>query len=179
MGVDGFIAHIAQADGPGHVLQFAIAIGRAGQAVERVVGDIKLHHATAQIFQLAGLGFHPNAGGDGRGARGGRAVAAFDFHKAQAARAEGLDVIGRAKLWHRDANLSSGAHDRGALGHRHIEAVDVQGHRSGRPHIGRAEIAVGRDDEVFHLKRLSSGPVDGPRWHWHGRGLAHVCLSGS
>jgi len=31
------IADIAQADGAGHVLQFAIAVGGAGQAVQRMV----------------------------------------------------------------------------------------------------------------------------------------------
>ena len=179
MGVDRLIAHIAQTNRARHVLQFAIAIGRAGQAVKRVVGDVKLHHPATQLFQLAGLGFHPDAGGNGRGARGGRAVAAFDFDKAEAAGAKGLKVVGRAELRHRDANLGGGAHDGGAFRHRHIEPVDVQRDCGRRPHIGRAEIAVGRDDEVFHLKRLSSGPADGPRWHWHGRGLARVCLSGS
>ena len=42
------VAHLAQAHRAGHVLQLAIAIGRAGQAVERMVGDVKLHHALAQ-----------------------------------------------------------------------------------------------------------------------------------
>src|SRR3546814_2626035 len=39
------VAHVAQAHRPRLILQFAIAIGRAGQAVERMVGNIKFHHA--------------------------------------------------------------------------------------------------------------------------------------
>ena len=34
---------LAQADHARHVLQFAVAVGRAGEAVERVVGDVELH----------------------------------------------------------------------------------------------------------------------------------------
>jgi hypothetical protein len=49
MGVDRVIAHVAQADGTGHVLQLAIAIGGTGQAVQRVVRDVKLHHPAPQL----------------------------------------------------------------------------------------------------------------------------------
>ena len=45
------VAHLAQADGAGHVLQLAVAVGGAGQAVERMVGDVELHHAAAQLLQ--------------------------------------------------------------------------------------------------------------------------------
>ena len=37
------VADLAQADGTGHVLEFAVAVRRAGEAVERVVGDIQFH----------------------------------------------------------------------------------------------------------------------------------------
>ena len=52
------VAHFAQADGAGHVLQFAIAIGRAGQAIQRMVGDVELHHALAQAGEVLRLGAH-------------------------------------------------------------------------------------------------------------------------
>ena len=55
------VAHFAQADRARHVLQLAIAIGRAGQAVERMLGDIELHHALAQPLQPVGLGAHHHA----------------------------------------------------------------------------------------------------------------------
>ena len=85
MGLDRLIAHVAQADRARHILQLAIAIGRAGQAIQRVVRDVKLHHAAAQLLQLGVLGVDLEAGGDGGGAGCGRTVAAFDFHKAQTA----------------------------------------------------------------------------------------------
>ena len=46
------VTHFAQARHAGHVLQFAVAIGGAGQAVERVIGDVQLHHALAQFLEL-------------------------------------------------------------------------------------------------------------------------------
>src|SRR3546814_6876880 len=42
------VADVAQADGAGHVLQFAVAIGGTGQAVERMVGDVEFHDAATQ-----------------------------------------------------------------------------------------------------------------------------------
>ncbi len=50
MRLDRFIAHIAQANGTRHVLQFAIAVRRTGQAVQRMVGDVQLHHAAPQLL---------------------------------------------------------------------------------------------------------------------------------
>ena len=55
------VAHVAQADGAGHVLQLAVAVGGAGQAVERMVGDVELHHALADLLQALGLGRHDHA----------------------------------------------------------------------------------------------------------------------
>ena len=55
------VAHLAQADRAGHVLQFAVAIGGAGQAVERMVGDVELHHALAQLLEPLGLGVDHHA----------------------------------------------------------------------------------------------------------------------
>ena len=76
------IAHLAQAHGARHVLQFAIAIGRAGQAVERVVADVKLHHPLADLRDLVGLGVDDHAFGHRRGAGCGRAAHALDLHDA-------------------------------------------------------------------------------------------------
>ena len=122
------VAHFAQADDARHILQLAIAIGRAGQAIERMVGDIELHHAAAQLGERRRLGVHLDAGRDRRVARGGRALAAFDLDEAHAARAERLLAIGGAELGHLDAGLVGRAHDRGALGHRDLEAVDLARH---------------------------------------------------
>ena len=92
-GVDGVqvicagvaIAHFAQADHAGHVLQLAVAIGGAGQAVEGVVGDIELHHAAAHFGKLGAVRAHHHAGFYRRGARGRHAAPAFDLDQAQAA----------------------------------------------------------------------------------------------
>ena len=45
------VSHFAQADRARHFLQFAIAIGRASEAVERMVGDIKLHDPAPDRMQ--------------------------------------------------------------------------------------------------------------------------------
>ena len=85
MGFHRLITHIAQAHGPRHILQFAVTIGAASQAIQRVIGNIQLHHAAPQLFQLGVLRGYLDARRNGRGARCGRAIAAFNFHKAQAA----------------------------------------------------------------------------------------------
>ena len=83
------VAHVAQADGARHVLQLAVAVGGAGQAVERMVGDVELHHALRMLLQaLRSASCTTMPVGDRRGARGRRAVAALDLDQAQAARAE-------------------------------------------------------------------------------------------
>ena len=99
------VAHLAQADRAGHVLQFAIAVGRAGQAVERMIGDVELHHALAELLQPLGLGVHDHAVGDRRGAGGRRAGAALDLDQAEPAGAERLDHVGGAEF--RDLRAAS------------------------------------------------------------------------
>ena len=46
------IAHFAQANHAGHVLQLAVAVGGTGQAIEWVVGDVQLHYAAPQVREL-------------------------------------------------------------------------------------------------------------------------------
>jgi hypothetical protein len=59
-------------------------------------------------------------------------VPARDLDQAEPARAEGVDHVGRAELWNLGAGLHRRAHDRGALGHRDLIAVDGQrDHRLG------------------------------------------------
>ena len=122
------VAHFAQADGAGHVLQLAIAVGGAGEAVQRMVGDVELHHALADAGETIVLGRHLDAGRDGRGAGGRRAAAAFDLDEAEATRAERVEAIGGAQLRHHDAEIGGGAHDRRAFRHGDRLAVDLQGH---------------------------------------------------
>ncbi len=149
------IAHVAQANGPRHVLQFAIAIGRAGQTVQRVIGDIELHHPAPQPRQLIGLGLHDHAFAHGGRAGRRRAAHPFDLDHTQAARAVSIQHIGRTQLRHGDPGLGGGAHHGGALGHAHIHAVDHQSHRRARffrrAHIGEFRpVHSVRDDEILH-----------------------------
>ena len=122
------IAHVAQADRAGHVLQLAVAIGGTGQTIQRMVGDIELHHALADVLQSRCLGVDREAGRDGRGAGGGCTVAAFDLHETETAGAEGIDHVGGAELRHLNAGLHRGAHDRSALRHGDFVAVDGERH---------------------------------------------------
>jgi hypothetical protein len=160
----GRIADIAQADRTGHVLQFAIAIRRAGQTVERVVRDIELHHAAAQAPDPVGLGVHHHPLGHRRGAGGGRAAPARDLHQAQPAGAERLQAVGGAQLGDGDPGLGRGAHHAGAFGHGHRDAVNrqVDGHACARR---RAHVAVvERYDEILHAAALRSQCPAAMRW---------------
>ncbi len=120
------VAHVAQAGDAGHVLELAVAVGRAGKAVERVIGDVELHHALAQLLQPGCLRAYLHAGFGWRGARGREALAAVDLDQAQAARAEGLQAVGGAELGHLDAGVDRGAHQRSAGRHGDLLAVDLQ-----------------------------------------------------
>ncbi len=111
------VAHLAQAHGAGHVLQFAVAIGGTGEAVERMVGDVEFHHALAQLGQAIRLCTDLDAGRHRRGAGGGRALAALDLDEAEAAGAEGVQQVGGAELGDLGAQLHRGAHDGGAFRH--------------------------------------------------------------
>ena len=79
------VSHFAQSNSTRHILQFAVAVGRAGQAIERVVGDVELHHATADILQPLRLRLHHHARHHRGGAGGWRPGAALDLHQAQPA----------------------------------------------------------------------------------------------
>ncbi|MCY1199487.1 hypothetical protein D9M72_108910 [compost metagenome] len=140
------VAHVAQAHHAGHVLQFAVAVGRTGQAVQRVVGDVELHDAAAQFVQLRRFGVdHHAVLGRGR-ARSGVAPPAFDLHQAKPARAEGFQAVGRAQLGNVDAGLRGRAHQRGAGGHRDGLAVDGQGDGFDGLARRRAHVAIALDD---------------------------------
>ena len=79
------VADLAQPDGAGHVLQFAVAVRGTGQAVERVVGNVKLHDVASQPTEGLGLRAYLHAVFDRRRAGGGVARPAFDLDQAQPA----------------------------------------------------------------------------------------------
>ena len=118
------VAHLAQPYGACHVLQLAVAVGRAGQAIERMLRDVKLHHALAQPLQPLGLGVHHHTFGDRRSAGGGRPGPTLDLDQAQPAGAEGLDHIGGAEFRDLCADLHCRAHDGRAFRHYNLDAVN-------------------------------------------------------
>ena len=55
------VADLTQADDAGHVLQFAVAVGRTGKAVQRMIGDVELHDVATQPLDAGSLGVHHHA----------------------------------------------------------------------------------------------------------------------
>ena len=120
------VAHVAQPDGAGHVLQLAVAVGRAGEAIQRMVGDVELHHAAAQLrrarvcvwtFMPGATGVVHEAGVPGgprsRPGRGGRSRTASRMSVAHS-----FGIV--------DAGLDRRAHDRRAGRHGDLRPSIVQ-----------------------------------------------------
>lgn len=124
------VTDITQADHAGHVLQLAIAIGSASQAVQRMVGDVELHHALADLLDSGGLGVNDHARRNRCGAGSGCAAPALDLDHAKAAGAEGVDAVRGAKLGNLKTDFRGRAHYRCAFRHSDLEAIDGQCDRS-------------------------------------------------
>ena len=109
------VAHLAQAHDAGHVLQFAMAVGGAGQAVERVIGDIQLHHAAAHVGDLLVLGvtFMPCATGVVHEAGRPFMPSICTRHRRQEPKASSCSVAHSFGIF--DLGERRGAHHRGAL----------------------------------------------------------------
>ncbi|MNY33354.1 hypothetical protein D3C86_1676290 [compost metagenome] len=145
------ITHFPQADLSGDGLQLAVAVGRAGQAVQRVIGDVQLHDVAAQGRELWRLGMHGHAFSDRRGAGRGVAAHAVDLHQAHAAGAKGFQAVGGTEFGNGGAQQRSGAHHRSAFGHADAAAVDVQGDLHLAVAGRRAQIDIGfRVEESDH-----------------------------
>src|SRR5262249_52814066 len=109
------VPDLTQADCACHVLQFAVAIGTTGEAVERVVGDVELHDVLTEFGDLRRLRPHDHAVGHRGRARGRRAPAAVDLDQAQSAGAERIQPIRGAQLGDVDPGERGRAHDRSAF----------------------------------------------------------------
>ena len=118
------VTNVAKAHGAGHVLQFAIAVGSAGEAVEWVVADVQLHYSATQALEFWRLCFDRHAWRNWRGARGWCALASVDFDQAQTARAEWVEAFGGAQFWHVDAAQCRCAHHAGAFFYGNCLSVD-------------------------------------------------------
>ena len=120
------VAHIAQPDIARLRLQFAIAIGGAGEAIERMIGDIKLHHAFAQGFQTIGLGVDNHARCDRRCAGSRRPGTALDLDEAEPAGAERFEHVGGAEFRDFGADFHRRPHDGRAFRNMRLDAIDGQ-----------------------------------------------------
>ena len=136
------VAHVAQSDFARNVLQLAVAVGRARQAIERMIGNVQFEHAFAHPRQRLRLGAHDHAGLDRRRARSRRAFATLNFHEADATRAERGERIGGAQLRNADAGGQRRAQHRRALGRFDVDAVDGETHGA-RP-TGKAGVPRSR-----------------------------------
>src|SRR5690606_302474 len=87
------VANLAQTHRARHVLQFAIAIGGAGQAIERVIGDVEFHDIAAQLRERGRLRPDLHARLDRRGTGCRVAFPSLYFHQAQPAGAERLEAV--------------------------------------------------------------------------------------
>ena len=105
------VAHISEAHGTRHILEFAVTIGGASETVEGMVGNIEFHHAFAELVEAWGLGVHRHAFRTRGGAGGRRAGATFNFDQTKPAGAKGVEVIGGAELGNVGADHGRGAHD--------------------------------------------------------------------
>ena len=98
----------------------------AGQAVQRMIGDIELHHAFAQPLEPVALRPHHHAVRRPASCRTPACPAALDLDQAQPAGTERVQRVGGAQLRDLDAGLHRRAHDRRARRHRDLRAVDGQ-----------------------------------------------------
>jgi hypothetical protein len=92
------ITHFPKAYDTSHVLQFAVAVGGAGETIQRVVGDVELHNPASQVGEFWRLGADFQSGFDG--SRAGRRVAstALDLYETETARPERFQAVGCAEF---------------------------------------------------------------------------------
>ena len=130
------VAHLAQADVARLGLQLAIAVGAAGEAVERMVGNVELHHAAPELLEPRRLRAHDHAFFGGRRAGGGRSPAALDLDEAEPAGAEGFEAVGRAEFRDRIVDQRGGRHHRRPARNAHLRPSIVSVTRAAPVRIG-------------------------------------------
>ena len=118
------IAYITQTDGACLILQLTIPVGTASQAVERVIGDVELHHALAQHRETRGLRVNDHAGFDRRRAAGRRTFVAVNLDEAEATGTEAFHAVCSTKFGDRRALLCRCTHDAAAGGHGDVAPVN-------------------------------------------------------
>ena len=117
------VAHIAQSDHTGHLLQLTVAIGWAGEAVQRVVGDVQLHDPLAQLLKLRGLGVDDHPWFTRRGTGRGGSTTSVHLNQAQPTGTECTQGVGGAQLGYGQTDLCCCSHDRGTS--RHLDGMPI------------------------------------------------------
>ena len=92
------IAHLAQANGTGDILQFAVAVGRAGEAIEGVIRNVEFHHPAPHLGDLLRLRVHHHALLNRLRAGGDQTAPAFHFNQTDATGTKRLQAVGGAQL---------------------------------------------------------------------------------
>lgn len=145
------------------VLERALAALVADGAVQRVVDEQQLHHATLGLLgdrggQL-GADLHPLGAGDGAG--GHRLALALHLDDALAAGAGRVEERVVAEARDLDAEEFGGADHQGALGHGDLDAVDGERHQVLGRHPGRgAGCGAGRHGHALASRCWSAQSVD-------------------
>ena len=120
------VAHGAQTNGAGHALQFTVTVGSTGQAIERVIGDIQLHHVAAQIRELRRLRTYLHARLGRRRARRRKAASPFNLNQAESAGAKGLQRVGGTELRDHRARFDGCPHQGSAFLDGDSDPVDFE-----------------------------------------------------
>ena len=121
------VAHLAQADDAGHVLQLAVAVRGAGEAIERMIRDVQLHHAAADVGELLVLGVTTMPCATGVVHEAGKPFMPSICTRHMRHEPNASSCLRGAELRNLDVRERRGAHHRSALGHRDLAAVDGQG----------------------------------------------------
>ena len=125
------VAHFAHPDRAGHLLEFIVAGDRGGEAVKRMVGQVQLHHATAQRGARARWWWIPSCQVRPAWCRTPAFRRGPRFPQTDPAGAERFQHVGGAEFRNADAGIHRRAHDRSAGRHRDLLPVDRQRHLLG------------------------------------------------
>ncbi len=151
------IPDLAKADCPRLILKFAIPVRCAGQAIERVIRNVELHHALAQFLQEVRLRPHDHAGFDRGRATRGSPLSAVDFDKAQPTRSEAFEAVCRAQFWNCSSDFCCRTHHTCSFGNSDALTVDRQRDHHARPAGGRSEIGLRLIRHAPSFRTKSSG----------------------
>ena len=151
-----FVAHVAQTNGPRHILQLAVAVGGAGKAVERMIGDVELQHAAPHASDSLGLRAHHHVGRYRLGAGRQESAPTVHLHQTDATRSEGSQIVRGAELGYAQPRLEGGAQDRASRRRRHPLTVNDEGYLGG-------DVAVPRRRRRAVIRNRYRHDLAGPR----------------